>query len=110
MLLGCLGRKAYSAVKAVFLNWEDCNLDPEVRNETISLQTVFRDKYHFDAGNPEDIYQIPSKLSAAEVNAYISQAILSFSKLNTSNSKLMIVYYNGHGGVSKKGWRLTISG
>ena len=90
--------KPYMAVKAVFLNWENCNLNPGVRNETIELQTVLRDTYKFDAGNEGDIFRIPDRLPDQELSNYMSTQILNFAKQDAgSGRKLMIVYYNGHG-------------
>jgi hypothetical protein len=100
--------KEYSSVRALFLNWERYRFSKdkeennayveEVRQETRRLQSVLRDRYHYDAGQPEDIYNIPSRLSAEDLDHYVSGAILDFAKLQTPKSKLMIVYYNGHGG------------
>ena len=70
-----------------------------VRDETVKLQTVFREKYHFDTGGPGDVYQIPSKLSEAHLVNHISNASLEFSEPDTTKDKLMIVYYNGYEGI-----------
>ena len=102
--------KMYSTVKALFLNWAECNLDPVVRDETLKLQTVFREQYLFDAGGPADIFRIPSQLPAEELKAYMSKIVLEFLKLQTSKDKLLVVYYSGHGGVDPKTKELIISG
>jgi hypothetical protein len=109
-LLGRQKGKTYSNVKVLFLNWKECNLDPQVREETIQLQEVFRERYHFDAGDSHDIYQIPSKLSADELEIYIQKALLDFKKVGAEQDKLMIVYYNGHGGINPKTRGLMIAG
>ncbi|KAH0556069.1 hypothetical protein GP486_005994, partial [Trichoglossum hirsutum] len=106
MLLELLKRKNgkdYSAVKALFLNWKEYDFNgkealvSKVRKETRRLQTVFREMYHFDAGESEDVFDIPSQFSADSLFEYIFHATLEFSKLQTPKGKLMIVYYNGHG-------------
>ncbi len=110
-LLEHRGRKSYGAVKAVFLNWDECNLDPSVRDETIELQTLLRKQYNFDAGEATDIYRIPSKQPGPNLSAFISSSILEFSQHQIhGKDKLMIVYYNGHGGIDAKSRRLLISG
>jgi len=109
-LLGHQRRRIYSNVKVLFLNWKECNLNSKVRDETIELQRVFRDLYGFNAGEPQDIYQIPSKLAADELKLYIQQAILDFKKVDAKRDKLMIVYYNGHGGINPKTRGLMIAG
>ncbi|KAF2654629.1 hypothetical protein K491DRAFT_693676 [Lophiostoma macrostomum CBS 122681] len=110
-LLGNNEAKSYGAVKTAFLNWEKCNLDPVVHDETVKLQTLLREDYHFDAGEEKDIYRIPSSHSTQELNDYISSLILGFSKLKTGGKdKLLIVYYNGHGGVNPTTKNLDISG
>ena len=54
--------------------------------------------YFFDAGVSEDVFDIPSQFSADSLFEHIFHATLEFSKLQTPKGKLMIVYYNGHGG------------
>jgi hypothetical protein len=100
----------YSAVKVLSLKWEDCDLDPTVEKETVELQSVFRDQYGFDAGHSTDVFRIPSQSSQAALQAYVSNAILAFSQLQTSEKKLMIVYYNGHGGIDPQTNELNIEG
>lgn len=100
----------YTAVKVLFLKWQDCNLDPAVENETLELQRVFRDQYGFDAGYSTDVFRIPSQLSEDALDAHVSQAKLAFSQLQTSEKKLMIVYYNGHGDINPQTKELMIGG
>lgn len=109
-LIGLRQRKAYSHVKVLFLNWKECDLDPTVTEETIKLQKVFRDMYHFDAGNPKDVYRIPSKFSAEELNHHMSTEILNFAKVEKGKGKLMIVYYNGHGDIDENDRSFMITG
>ena len=99
----------YSAVKVVLLKWADCNLDPTIENEILELQDVFRDSYGFDAGYAQDVFRIPSNWSAA-LQAYVSNAIYVFSQLQTSEKKLMVVYYNSHGDVDPVSRELRIGG
>lgn len=109
-LLEATGPKSYAMVKAVFLNWESCDLDPTVHNETVNLQTLLRDEYLLDAGVENDIYQIPSSEPTLELDQYVTSVLLEYSKLDTSgHHKLMIFYYNGHGGVDSSN-NLIISG
>lgn len=100
----------YSAVKVLLLKWEQCDLDPTVENETLELQSVFRDLYGFDAGYSTDVFRIPSQLSEDALDAFVSNAKLTFSQLQTSEKKLMIVYYNGHGHVDRPSNELYITG
>lgn len=108
ILLDDVDRKTYTAVKVLLLNWQNCNLDPDVANETLELQKVLRDEYGFDAGYKTDVFRIPDSNSSLELHAYMSNAILAFDKLQTPGKKLMIVYYNGHGKVKSN--ELLISG
>ena len=110
-LRGVSGKRSYGAVKAVFLNWDKCDLDPDIRDETEKLQTLLRDQYHFDAGKAANIYRIPSDYPEVELKSHIASIIKDFSKVDAdSKDKLMIVYYNGHGGYEEKSREFYITG
>jgi hypothetical protein len=104
-------KKSYGAVKAIFLNWADSNLNPNVYDETIVLQTLLREEYRFEAGSAADIFLIPTKYPTEKLQSYISNSISDFCDYEThGKDKLMIVYYNGHGGIQQGTRELLIGG
>lgn len=74
-------KQRYSVVKVLPLKWEACDFDPTIENETVELQSVFRDQYGFDAGHSKDVFRIPSQDSLVALQAHISQEIYALSKV-----------------------------
>ena len=80
-LIESTDKQRYSVVKVLPLKWEACDFDPTIENETVELQSVFRDQYGFDAGHSKDVFRIPSQDSLVALQAHISQEIYALSKV-----------------------------
>lgn len=80
----------YSKVYVLMISWEGDVSSTDVTR----LYGVFRDIYHFET----ELWRIPDENCDAEV----SQKIAQFVQLGgNSDEHLKIVYYAGHGGMSK---------
>jgi hypothetical protein len=94
--------ESYEAVRVLLLTWEANDLGlktPErgslILDETMNLERVFRDVYHFETTH----YSIPSVNPESKVHLELSKVIDDLSDKSTVERKkvLLIVYYNGHG-------------
>ncbi|KAH7386366.1 hypothetical protein BKA64DRAFT_141824 [Cadophora sp. MPI-SDFR-AT-0126] len=87
-------RSRYSNVHVLIIKWEREDPNLPVSHEISDLCRVFQGKYHYQT----EIFEIPDKKSHARVSAKIN----AFIDINDdSKDDLKIIYYAGHGKLTK---------